>query len=212
MSAAMARQQSISDAQILEAAVRVIFRRGHDAFTLSEVAAEVGLSRAAVILRFKGTQALKITSTAYIVDRFVQSMQSLPTVRSGDGLLDLVAFIGRMITRPGTLTAFMRTYHANVKDKELARLEFRRVEALRCAIAVRMPPMGIAHESAVTAFLAHLGGSLIQWEAQTEVNALTYLVERTKEWLTLAGVAYDRSYSGARLRTGAALAAQNPAT
>jgi AcrR family transcriptional regulator len=185
----MARPQSATDDQILQAALQVMVRRGHDGFTLSEVAAEVGLSRAALILRFKSTRALKTTLTARIVDRFVQSLRSLPVTRSGEGLIELVAFIGGMISTPGSLTAYMRKYHSNVNDEELAKLEHRRAEALRNAVSERMPAVAIHHESAVAAFVAHIGGSLMQWEVQTDSDARTYLTERTKEWLILAQLA-----------------------
>jgi AcrR family transcriptional regulator len=192
----MARKQSASDDEILQAALRVIMRRGHDGFTLSEVAREVGLSRAAIILRFKGTDALKLRLTAYIVDLFIKALDSLPVERSGNSLLALVAFIGRMITSPGSLTAFMRTYHANIRDEELVRLEIRRGDALKAAISARMPPVAIAHDSAVVEFAAHIGGTLMEWEAEIRTDACSYMVMRTKEWLQLAGISHDRNFKG----------------
>ncbi len=191
----MGRQKTASDEEILQAALRVIVRRGHSGFTLAAVAEEVGLSRAAIILRFKGTQALKVTLTEYMVEAFIGSLRSLPAARSGDALIDLVAFIGGKISGPGNLTAFMRTYHSNIKDDEMAKLELRRGNALRKAISDRMPKVAITHESAVSAFIAHVAGSLMGWEVQTKSDAGTYLVERTREWLTLARVPYDRKAS-----------------
>jgi AcrR family transcriptional regulator len=184
----MARKQSASDEQILQAALKVIIRQGHDGFTLSAVADEVGLSRAAIILRFKGTDALKATLTAYIAGLFVKSLAALPAERSGASLLALVAHIGGMLTSPGSLAAFMRNYHANIGNEELSRIEHQRGAALQAAISTRMPPVAIDHESAVLAFNAHLTGSMMQWEVRTEIDAKSYLVERTKEWLRLAGV------------------------
>jgi AcrR family transcriptional regulator len=192
----MARPQTASDDEILQASLRVMVRRGHDAFTLSEVAAEVGLSRAAIILRFKGTHALKVRLTTYIVDRFVQSLRSLPSSRGGDGLLELVAFIGQKVSSPGSLAAFMRTYHSNIEDKELLRLERKRGAALRAAVAERMPSTAITRDSAVTAFGAHISGCLMQWEVQTGTDARCYLVERTKQWLTLAQIPHDKNFGG----------------
>jgi AcrR family transcriptional regulator len=192
----MARKQRASDDEILQAALRVIVRRGHDGFTLSEVAREVGLSRAAIILRFKGTAGLRIALTAYIVELFVKSMQTLPVARGGDGLLALVAFIGRLLPSPGSLSAFMRTYQANIHDKELVALELRRAEALLSAVSLRMPATCIDHDSAVTAFLAHIGGTLMRWEVQIDQDACTYLVERTKDWLSLAQIPHDQHYTG----------------
>ena len=190
----MARPQTASDDEILQASMRVMVRRGHDAFTLAEVAEEVGLSRAAIILRFKGTHALKVRLTAHIVERFIQSLRSLSTSRGGDGLLELAAFIGQKISSPGSLAAFMRTYHANIEDKELVRLERKRGAAMRTAVAERMPPTAVSRDSAVTAFSAHISGSLMQWEVQTGTDARSYLIARTKQWLTLAQIPHDKNF------------------
>jgi AcrR family transcriptional regulator len=194
----MARRQRATDDQILQAALRVMVRRGHEAFTLSEVAEEVGLSRAAIILRFKGTQGLRVALTSYIAELFIHSLRSLPVSRNGDGLLALVAYIGRLIPNPGSLTAFMRSYHANLNDKELVALEHRRGDALRAAVTERMPAVAITQDSAAIAFGAHITGSLLQWEASadTSAGARAYLVERTKAWLSLAQIPYDPNFSG----------------
>jgi TetR/AcrR family macrolide resistance operon transcriptional repressor len=194
----MARQQRATDDQILQSALRVMVRRGHEAFTLSEVAGEVGLSRAAIILRFKSTQGLRVALTTYIAELFIHSLRSLPVSRNGDGLLALVAYIGRLLPNPGSLTAFMRSYHANINDKELIALEHKRGDALRAAISERMPALAIAHDSAVIAFGAHITGSLLQWEVSADAsdNARAYLVERTKAWLSLAQIPYDAHFSG----------------
>jgi TetR/AcrR family macrolide resistance operon transcriptional repressor len=200
----MARQQTVSDSDILQAALRVIVRRGHDAFTLSEVAGEVGLSRAAIILRFKGTHALRLTLTAHIVELFAKSMRALPVLRGGDGLLELVAFIGKMIPTSGSLAAFMRTYHSNIDDQELAQLEVKRGAILHNAIAERMPTLALAREAAVTAFAAHIGGSLMQWQVLTNIDASTYLVDCTKAWLTIAGIPHDKHFIAAQPSSAAA--------
>lgn len=188
----MARPQSVSDEAILSAAQRVISQRGYDAFTLSEVADEVGLSRAAIILRFKSTQALKLRLTSEAVDRFVQSIEALPLLRNGDGLLDLASFIGARISDRSRVGLFFRMHRANLGDKELAEIEHKRERAWRCAISDRMPKVSISHESAVAAFAAHLAGSILSWEAESERDGAAYLVKRTEEWLTLAHIPFGR--------------------
>jgi len=186
----MPRKPLATDDQIMQASIRVLMRRGHDGFTLSEVAREVGLSRAAIILRFKSTQDLQRRLTTYVVDQFIQRLEALPAARSGDSLLELVAFIGGLVSTPGSMTAFMRAFHTNIADPELLKLEERRGDALRVAVSKRMPETRIAHESAVAAFMAHIGGSLIQWEVQATPDAREFLVARTRDWLALAGIAH----------------------
>lgn len=188
----MARPQTASDQDILKAAQRVILRRGFDAFTMAEVAAEVGLSRAAIILRFKSTEALKLRLTSQMVDKFAHALSALPVTPGGDGLLEISAFIGGMLKDHDNLTAFMRRYHANLTDRELLALERRRGQVLLDAIAARMPKTAIPKEAAVAAFMAHIGGTIMAWESMADVDAKTYFAKRTREWLTLAHIPYSK--------------------
>src|SRR5580700_2906759 len=93
----MGRPFTASDDDILNAAGKVIARRGPDAFSIAEVAADVGLSRAAIILRFKSTHALKVTLLARMVERFCAALQALPQTPSSDNVLRLAAFIGSYV-------------------------------------------------------------------------------------------------------------------
>ncbi len=188
----MARPKTASDEAILQAAHRVFVRRGYDGFTLSEVAREVGISRAAIIQRFESTHALKMTLTRSMVDQFCKLMDSLPVSRDGDALVSLTAFIGQMVADRQQLGFFMQNLAADMNDEALAKLEAERGRALYTAIAVRMPELTLPHESAVKLFAAHLGGALMQWQLEPEhIDARTYLVERTRAWLDLAGVRYS---------------------
>src|SRR5579864_2718623 len=90
----MARPFTATDEDILNAAGRVIARRGPDGFSISEVAADVGLSRAAIILRFKSTHALKVTLLTRMVEQFAFALKALPQTASGDNVLRLAGFIG----------------------------------------------------------------------------------------------------------------------
>lgn len=189
----MARPFTASDDQILLAARKVMSKRGPDAFSIAEVASEVGLSRAAIILRFKSTQALKIASLTEMVEQFTQALESLPKTRSGDNVLRLAAFIGSYVRSRESSAKFFARYSVNVQDKELVALEMRRGDALRQAVSNVMPPVAIDHESAITAFGAHLSGSIIAWLALTDSDSRGYLVTRTREWLKLTGIAFSEA-------------------
>ncbi len=188
----MARPQTVSDEEILLAARRVISSSGYDRFTLSEVAKAVGLSRAAIILRFKSTHALKIALIKHMTAMFQDVLDRLPVFRSGDGLLVLVGFIGEVIAERDRLAGFMQSVQSDLNDAELLALEVKRVEVLRKAISDRMPEVGIDHQSAVIAFDANLGGSIMQWQVEKEVSAFDFLVERTRAWLSLVGIEYSQ--------------------
>jgi AcrR family transcriptional regulator len=190
----MGRPFTASDEQILLAAGKVIARRGPDDFTLAEVAAEIGLSRAAIILRFKSTHALKVTLLTKLVERFAHALEVLPTTPSGNNVLRLAAFIGGYVgTRENGARFFANYYNSNVRDRELLELERKRGEALRQAISRVMPKVAIDHEAALGAFRSHLSGTIMAWISLEAPDSRRYMVLRTREWLQLAGVAFDEA-------------------
>lgn len=186
----MARTSAVSDDKIFEAARKVIARRGADAFTLSEVASDVGLSRAAIILRFKSTHDLKITILGRMVDQFIVLLGHLPRVPGGDQLIEVAEFIGGYANSKDSSASFFSDYSRTLKDTELLALEKRRGDALHLAITNVMPETQIDRNSAVTAFRAHLTGSIMAWVASDEPDPRSYLAQRTREWLRLAGIPF----------------------
>lgn len=188
----MGRPFTASDEQILHAAGKVIARRGADDFTLAEVAAEIGLSRAAIILRFKSTHALKVTLLTTLVERFARALEVLPTTPSGNNVLRLAAFIGGYVgTRENGAKFFANYYNSNVRNRELLELERQRGAALYQAISRVMPKVGIEHEAAIVAFRSHLSGTIMAWISLEAPDPRRYMVLRTTEWLQLAGVSFD---------------------
>jgi TetR/AcrR family macrolide resistance operon transcriptional repressor len=190
----MPRPQAVTDAEILSAARRVIGRRGYERFTLSEVAKEVGLSRGAIILRFKSTQALKVELATRMIANFIAFLRELPVMRSGDGLIHFAAAIGGTV-RHENLASFMAVFRGNIRDPDLAKVERQRALIFREAIAARMPDSALPCDAAVDLFQAHLGGAILQWEALSSVSASEYLVALTKDWLTLARIDFTKDYS-----------------
>jgi len=188
----MARPFTATDDDILRAAAKVMQRRGPDAFAMAEVAAEVGLSRAAIILRFKSTHDLKVTLLTKMVERFAEALAALPQSPSGDNLLRVAAFIGNHVgSREGSAKYFANYFTTNARDRELFELERLRGEVLRQAISKVMPQVVIDHDSAVTAFRSHLSGSIIAWLGNDEPDSCRHVVLRTREWLRLAGIAFS---------------------
>jgi AcrR family transcriptional regulator len=184
----MGRPFTASDDEILRAAGAVIARRGPDAFSISEVATEVGLSRGAITLRFKSTHALKVTLLKRMVQEFTSALATLPNSASADHLLQLAAFLGRFIPDRQSLVNFFSAYSVNIQHSDLRELELERSEALAATISRLMPKVAIDHQSAVTAFAAHLTGTIMAWMAHDEEDSGSYLVARTRKWLALAGI------------------------
>lgn len=187
----MARPFTASDEEILTAAESILVRRGADEFSIAEVAAKVGLSRAAIILRFTSTRALKVKVLSELVDRFVKALDALPQTASGDNLLQLAAFIGNHTGSREGSARFFANFSANLDDRDMLRLEARRGEALSAAISKVMPKIAIEHEHAVIAFRSHLTGTIFGWLAMSDSDARRYVVLRTKEWLKLAGIKFS---------------------
>src|SRR3546814_4372940 len=125
------------------------------------VAKEVGLSRAAIILRFKSTQALKIMLMSRLHEKFIAFVDTFPKTPGGDQLLEIAASIGsRAGSRKGS-SSYFAGYHSNLGDRVIADLEVRRGAALREANIRAMPKVAITRESAADVFMAHVTGSLI---------------------------------------------------
>jgi AcrR family transcriptional regulator len=190
---AMGRPFTASDEDILQAARKVIARRGPEAFSITEVASDVGLSRAAIILRFKSTHALKVTLLARMVEEFSAALRELPQTPSGDNILRLAAFLGGCIHGRQRLARFFSSYNTNIQERDLLELELRRGEALRAAVSSVMPAVAIAHDAAVAAFSAHLTGTIMAWLGGGEGDARHYIVMRTREWLALVGIPCSES-------------------
>jgi AcrR family transcriptional regulator len=186
----MARPFTATDDDILNAAGKVIARRGPDGFSISEVAADVGLSRAAIILRFKSTHALKVTLLTRMVERFAEALQSLPRTPSGDNILRLSGFIGAYVRSRESLASFFSTYSTNLQYPDLLALELKRGQALREAVSSVMPETALDHDSAVAAFSAHLTGTIMAWLAAEDKSSRHFLVMRTRDWLVLAGIPF----------------------
>jgi hypothetical protein len=54
-----------------------------------------------------------------------------------------------------------------------------------------MPDVAIDRQSAITAFVAHLSGSILNWIAQDNADSRGYLVTRTREWLKLVRIPFN---------------------
>ena len=189
----MARPFTASDDEILLAARKVLDKHGPDAFSIAEVANQVGLSRAAIILRFKSTHALKVASLEKLVQQFTQVLETLPKTPSGDNVLRLAAMIGsHMRSRESSVRFFANYYATSVRDRELLNLERRRGDALRAAISRVMPETTIEHDATVVAFRANLTGSIMAWHSLDDSDSRRYLVLRSAEWLSLARIPFSK--------------------
>eukprot|EP00456_Euglypha_rotunda_P039096 TRINITY_DN30055_c0_g1_i1.p3 TRINITY_DN30055_c0_g1~~TRINITY_DN30055_c0_g1_i1.p3 ORF type:complete len:100 (-),score=30.11 TRINITY_DN30055_c0_g1_i1:11-310(-) len=80
----MVRPKLATDDEILDAASLVMARRGLHGFTVTEVASEIGLSRAAIVLRFKSAEELKSALTIRMVAPLLRSLDAIPPIPGGE--------------------------------------------------------------------------------------------------------------------------------
>lgn len=172
--------------------MRVIRRTGYDRFTLSDVAKEVGLSRPAILKRFKSTQALKVIVSKSSVDAFIARLNALPVERSGDALLQLVDLMGSMTRTHTGVARFFARHRDNLDDPTLAAIERRRGKAWLAALEARMPKTLLKRQDAARSFGALLSGAVTQWQNMPGVNGSAYLRERAEDWLTLAQISFSK--------------------
>ncbi len=188
----MARPKQVTDETLFSTAQHLYMVRGHQQFTLSELARELDISRAAIIQRFEGVEALKRTLSEQALTYFEKLLGSVSAARSAASLMALAVCIGDMLGSRAQLASFLQGFQADLADEALAQLDKRRTEVLFDAVSKRMPELVISHDAAVEAFIAHLGGTLLQWQViPEEISPAKFLIERTRVWLYLAGIPLD---------------------
>jgi len=190
----MARPQLVSDEEIFSAAERVLVQLGGHRFSIAAVAEAVGLSRAAIILRFKSTEALRDEVLKRMVQAFIDRMNAVDGAPGGNTLLLLASAVGAQISRRGLGTSFFDGGGQNRSEllRELVRI---RSETIDQAIARAMPKLHIERRDAVAMFSTHLGGTVLAWQSMENAELLPLMIERTCTWLTLAGIAYDKTFA-----------------
>lgn len=185
----MARPLSATDDEILEAAERVMAAHGPQGFSVSKVAQEIGLSRAAITLRFENPAVLKREVYARATARMENAIADWKLERGPAGLLEIASRIGRMVGGKSQLGLFMMRMSENISDPAAREMELERGRILRDAVARAMPETAVSLKDAANAFMAQITGSLIAWQSSPVEDAEAFLVERIGIWLTMAGLA-----------------------
>src|SRR5690606_862467 len=106
---------------------------------------------------------------ARVLDRLSTSFEGMLTTLRAEpgapGLMEIAEFVGRLAGGQQNFSAFLLDYSANMQSTARRRIEERRGEALRAAVAKVMPPLAIERDAAVAAFMAHVTGSLMAWHS-----------------------------------------------
>lgn len=176
----MPRPKTVSDEDVLSAALEVMGRKG-TGFTLSDLAGQVGLSRATLIQRFGDREAILIRMAEHQVAMTRDWLDSLPVEQGPEALW---RFLETIVESMGTGEGF--SVHVAVAaletdNERLRMLAGQRYALVQEAIAARLP------ESPDRAELAgHLhaviAGASMQWAASSRHAGLSQFILGRLRW------------------------------
>ncbi|MCP3140851.1 TetR/AcrR family transcriptional regulator [Pyxidicoccus xibeiensis] len=180
----MPRPKLHSDEAILDAAMEVLLRRGPGEFTLNDVAVELGMSRAALIQRFKNKDTLYRRAMERSGEQRRDYLASMPVEVGAPGLwrflTDIVAGMGSGEGLEGHLLLGWQ----DLRDTTLRRMALERNLMVRDAIAARLPES--AERDAVAAVLQDvIVGATMQWMVERQPPLTRYVLERLRRVLRL---------------------------
>ena len=175
----MPRPKTISDEDILSAALEVLAREG-PGFTLTHLADQVALSRATVIQRFGDRDAILRRMARHEVELTKTWLDGLPIDRDQNGLWPLLS---HLVESMGTGEGFsVRVAFAalEARDVELQVMAGERYRLVQNAIAARLPETEWRLELAEHLH-AVIAGATMQWVATDgSVPLFDYVLARLR--------------------------------
>ena len=135
----MPRPKTVDDNTVLDAALKIMLRPQREAFTLSDVATEVGLSRAALIQRFQNRDGLQLRVAERGLQMLDEYLQEAP---SHQGVDDVWTFLRTLVNSMGSddrLPSLLMMLRDDMVDKELNTIAKARNRLIRNAISERLP-------------------------------------------------------------------------
>lgn len=181
----MPRPKLHSDEFILDTALGILLQKGPSAFTLSEVAGAVGISRAALIQRFTD----KATLHRKVMERATQEVRDYFAGASPDKgldplwsmLKDLIAGMG-----PGAGTeGYLLLMWGDIQESSLRALAAERNRLVLEAIEARLPSGQHAPYETAGLIQTVIQGSCMQWLVEPEGELAAFMTERTHMLLSV---------------------------
>ncbi len=198
----MPRPKLKSDDEVLEAATAVLKRRGPIEFTLSEVANEVGLSRAALIQRFTNRDTLLVRMMERSVGQVRVHLDAMPAGTGPEGLWDFMQVLVRsMNTRYDFSVNFLISWY-ELQVPELRKLSIERNRLVVEGIRKRVPPGATAGAE----MLLHsvIAGATTQWATDPHGELADHVLDQIAAALRLMFPDHEgfrRSSSGVGMRS-----------
>ncbi|GHG71085.1 macrolide 2'-phosphotransferase [Comamonas sp. KCTC 72670] len=182
---AVPRPKLHSDEAILDAAMSVLLRNGPAGFTLNDVAVALGMSRAALIQRFKNKDTLYLR----LMERSgVQRRDYLATFPVEVGPRGVWRFITDIVAGMGTgegLESYLLLAWEDLRDVSLRRMALERNLMVREAIAARLPRDLASREEVAAVLQDVIAGATMQWLVERKPSLTRYVLERVRRVLAL---------------------------
>ena len=181
---AVPRPKLHSDEAILDAAMEVLLRRGPADFTLNDVAVALGMSRAALIQRFKNKDTLYMRVMARSGEQRRDYLAGMPVEAGARGLWRfLTDIVSGMGTGEGLDSDLLFAWQ-DLKDTTLRRMALERNLLVREAIAARLPETAERDEVA-TVLQDVIVGATMQWLVERKPPLTPYVLEHLRRVLRL---------------------------
>lgn len=166
----MPRPKTISDDDVLAAALQILSQRGAD-FTLAELGRHVGLSRATLIQRFGDREAILLALARHEVAMTRTWLEGLPVEDHPQALWRFLTEIVQSMGPGDGFSARVAIAAFEAQDTRLRALAGERYALVQDAIAARLPE---GPDRIETARLLHavIAGATMQWVASDQTVPL----------------------------------------
>jgi AcrR family transcriptional regulator len=184
----MPRRKSISDEDILERALPVMARAGPGAFTMADVAREVGVSPATLFQRFGDKQTLVERAFAQDNVRFVAWLEQLPEGVGAEVVIQIYGEATKLFGDNPSLADHLLWLREDIRDPVFNRLAQERFRLFRAVIVERLPPMPIDLEKAADLLDALYHGAVVQWALEPQGRLADFVAGRLSDCFRLCGL------------------------
>ena len=183
----MARRKTISDAEVLSAAARVMFAAGPGDFTLADVAKASGVAPATLVQRFGDKHGLIVAALEQDNAAFAAAMDGLPARQGAEAVIAIFAGMFEGVGDDvGVFADQLLWLRQDMRDPDLNRLARARFDRMRAAVAERMPPLSVPPAEAALLVEAQWQGVLVQWGIYREGRLADFVAERLRAWFAVA--------------------------
>jgi len=187
----MPRPKLHSDEDVLRTAHSVILRKGPEAFTLTDVANEVGISRAALIQRFKDKASLHLAVMEMATDEVKQYFDVLPPETGLDALWKMLCELIESMGGGETGASYLLLLWGDIQTDVLRRLSADRNSLVRQAIAERLPEQPHPRDETASLIQAVIQGACMQWLVEREGRLADFMLGQVRRAMQVLYPAHD---------------------